>query len=287
MLRQSATVRSANGRSTAAKWRSAPFPEGSLLRERPLEGGGRGVNFHLAPSPYRALGEGGRSRHGPSGRCATADPAARSQERCRGCRWAGTSVRIAGGPKCASAPRVVFALQCGRKPSAAHRLARCAEALGPLCGAHGESTPCHLPQRGADAAEHADNWRPPCESPEARTVNRLSRSFSHSGTAVSGGARPSAPDDCGSSGLLATGKGQAYRVNLYAVRPGRVSADPDLAFGHRRPDSFGGRFGWRPPARLPIVNGRSQRTPWGHASHVPGRGWRGAVPPLTHPEVPR
>ena len=27
----------------------------------------------------------------------------------------------------------------------------------------------------------------------------------------------------------------------------------------------------------------SQHTPWGHASRVPGRGWRGAVPPLTPP----
>ena len=27
----------------------------------------------------------------------------------------------------------------------------------------------------------------------------------------------------------------------------------------------------------------SQPTLWGHASRVPGRGWRGAVPPLTPP----
>ena len=30
--------------------------------------------------------------------------------------------------------------------------------------------------------------------------------------------------------------------------------------------------------RLPVM---SQPTLWGHASRVPGRGWRGAVPPLT------
>ena len=32
--------------------------------------------------------------------------------------------------------------------------------------------------------------------------------------------------------------------------------------------------------RLPVM---SQLTLWGHASRVPGRGWRGAVPPLTPP----
>ena len=40
-------------------------------------GQGRGVNFHLAPNPYQALGLGGRYRHGPSRWCATGDPAAK------------------------------------------------------------------------------------------------------------------------------------------------------------------------------------------------------------------
>ena len=56
------------------------FPQGYLVRERPLKGRGRGVNFHLAPNPYRALGEGGRSRHGSCRRCATALPAAVPQD---------------------------------------------------------------------------------------------------------------------------------------------------------------------------------------------------------------
>ncbi len=30
----------------------------------------------------------------------------------------------------------------------------------------------------------------------------------------------------------------------------------------------------------PLMAG-SQHTPWGHTPCVPGRGWRGAVPPLT------
>ena len=32
---------------------------------------------------------------------------------------------------------------------------------------------------------------------------------------------------------------------------------------------------------------KSQPTLWGHASRIPGRGWRGAVPPLTPPGGPR
>ena len=50
-------------------------------------------------------------------------------------------------------------------------------------------------------------------------------------TPVSGGARQSAPDDCGSSGLSASGKGQTTRVNLYAVRLGPLAffGKPELA----------------------------------------------------------
>ena len=49
-------------------------------RERPLEGGDWRVKTHPAPSPYQALGLGGRSRHGPSRRCATGDRAADPQD---------------------------------------------------------------------------------------------------------------------------------------------------------------------------------------------------------------
>lgn len=51
-----------------------------MVRERPVEGGGRGVSFHLAPSPYRALGEAGRSHHGPNRLCATGDRTAGPQD---------------------------------------------------------------------------------------------------------------------------------------------------------------------------------------------------------------
>ena len=52
-----------------------PSREGSLERERPLEGGGQRVKTHLAPRPHQALGLGGRSpprpccpvRHGRPG----------------------------------------------------------------------------------------------------------------------------------------------------------------------------------------------------------------------------
>ena len=63
---------------TASVWSSAskrrltgPSRQGLLVRERPEEGGRRGVNLHLAPSPYRAFGEAGRSHHGPNRSCAT------------------------------------------------------------------------------------------------------------------------------------------------------------------------------------------------------------------------
>ena len=49
------------------------FPQGLMVRERPVEGGGRGVSFHLAPSPYRAFGEAGRSQPRLRAQCATGD----------------------------------------------------------------------------------------------------------------------------------------------------------------------------------------------------------------------
>ena len=55
-------------------------PEGSVLRERPQGDGGRGVKTHLRPNPYQALRTWGRSRHGPSRRCATGNPAAEPQD---------------------------------------------------------------------------------------------------------------------------------------------------------------------------------------------------------------
>ena len=57
-----------------------PLPGGIVVAGATPGGRGRGVNFHLAPSPYRALGEGGRSRHGPSGPCATTDRATGLQD---------------------------------------------------------------------------------------------------------------------------------------------------------------------------------------------------------------
>ena len=62
-----------------------PFPEGSLVRERPLEAGGASCENTLGPTPHRALGEGGRSSHGTCRRCATAHPAAVPPRRCRAC----------------------------------------------------------------------------------------------------------------------------------------------------------------------------------------------------------
>ena len=57
-----------------------PSRQGLLVRERPEEGERRGVNLHLAPSPYRAFGEAGRSRHGPSRSRATGHRAAGPQD---------------------------------------------------------------------------------------------------------------------------------------------------------------------------------------------------------------
>ena len=57
-----------------------PFPEGSLVLERPVEAGGRGCENTLVPTPHRALGEAGRSSHGTCRRCATAHPAAVPQD---------------------------------------------------------------------------------------------------------------------------------------------------------------------------------------------------------------
>ena len=73
----------ANACSAASKRRSTPFPEGSLVRERPVEARGRGCENTLGPTPHRALGEAGRSRHGPCGPCATGHRVAKAARQCR------------------------------------------------------------------------------------------------------------------------------------------------------------------------------------------------------------
>ena len=108
----------ANACSAASTRRWTPFQEGSLVRERPVEAGGRGCENTLGPTPHRALGEAGRSRHGTCRRCATAHPAAVPQDvdsppdkRERRCE-------SSAGPKCESPPLVVFTPRCGRVGSA-------------------------------------------------------------------------------------------------------------------------------------------------------------------------
>ena len=107
-----------------------------------------------------------------------------------------------------------------------------------------------VPSEVRDGAERVDNWQPPCESPEARTVNRPSRSFSHPSTVVSGGARSSAPNDCGSSGLSVSAKGQDDCGLPLRSPPRSGFGGRDIAFEHRPPNSFGVRFegnrGWLP-----------------------------------------
>ena len=83
--------------------------------------GGRGVKTHLRPNPYQALGLGGRSRPGQCCPCGADRPGREGARRGRVVAYSVARVRIAGGPKCASAPRVVCALQCGRKSRAGHR----------------------------------------------------------------------------------------------------------------------------------------------------------------------
>ena len=81
-------VRSASGSSAASKRRSTPFPEGSLARSTPF----------------------GSGRSGRSG-----------ARRLRAAVSGALPVRIAGAAKCASACRVVRALECGHETGATHR----------------------------------------------------------------------------------------------------------------------------------------------------------------------
>ena len=98
-----------------------PSRVGIIGRERPRGDGGRGAQTHLPPNPYQALGLGGRSHHRQSGPCGAGRSGRVGARRGRVAAYTVARVRIAGGPKCASAPRVVCALQCGRKSRAGHR----------------------------------------------------------------------------------------------------------------------------------------------------------------------
>ena len=59
---QHAGNRSVNDPAPARSGARWPSRQGSLDRERPLEGGGQRVKTRSAPCPYQALGLGGRSR---------------------------------------------------------------------------------------------------------------------------------------------------------------------------------------------------------------------------------
>ena len=116
-----------------------------------------------------------------------------SRGRCCARRWAGTTVRITGGPRCASAPCVVCALRYGCKSLVAVRLARWGQgvrAVAQQSTAKSILSTCGRAAQDAVAPGHGLPRR--CESPEGRIVNRPSMSFSHSGAVVSGSAWASA-----------------------------------------------------------------------------------------------
>ena len=88
------------------------FPQGLMVRERPRHEG-RGCASTLAAMPYRAFGEGGRSRHdrcGPSGNGRAGREAGR-HHRASGCTE--SPVCTGGGPIREMTPRVVFTLWIG------------------------------------------------------------------------------------------------------------------------------------------------------------------------------
>ena len=62
--------------------RSWPSRKGSLVRERPLGGGGRACESTLVAKPHQALGAGGRSRHGPCGPSGNGRAGHRAAGRC-------------------------------------------------------------------------------------------------------------------------------------------------------------------------------------------------------------
>ena len=64
-----------------------PSRQGLMVRERPEEGGRRGVSVHLAPSPSRAFGVAGRSRHGLSGPSGNGRAGREAARRHRASEW--------------------------------------------------------------------------------------------------------------------------------------------------------------------------------------------------------
>ena len=54
--------------------RNTPSGDGWMARERPQGGAGAGVQTHLRPNPYQALGLGGRSRPGQCCPCGADRP---------------------------------------------------------------------------------------------------------------------------------------------------------------------------------------------------------------------
>ena len=192
--------------------------------------GGRGVKTHLRPNPYQALGRGGRSRHGPSRRCATGDRAADPQD---------------------------------------------------------DDAP-------------ADRRKVGCASPEARSAHRHPASFARSSTAVSGsagasanGLRPASPPTEGSG--LGTRRPSTYTpsapTGFRRTRPSRPPMWPSpttRTSPSRTVRPVSSAAASRASAGLapdPLLAG-SQPTLWGHASRVPGRGWRGVIRPLRSPGGP-
>ena len=142
-------------RTRPSDWGVAPATARAARVPRPTERPGRKTLLHLrmAGNP-RAHGRSVEVRIGPPRRLRTP---VRSQ--------------VARRPS-------VSVLRRGARPAA--RRSRRIDRLPPVHGA------------AKDAAKAADGWRPPCESPEGRSVNRPLASFSHSSTAVSGSAGASA-----------------------------------------------------------------------------------------------
>ena len=142
-------------RTRPSDWGVAPATARAARVPRPTERPGRKTLLHLrmAGNP-RAHGRSVEVRIGPPRRLRTP---VRSQ--------------VARRPS-------VSVLRRGARPAA--RGSRRIDRLPPVHGA------------AKDAAKAADGWRPPCESPEGRSVNRPLASFSHSSTAVSGSAGASA-----------------------------------------------------------------------------------------------
>ncbi len=86
----------------------------------------------------------------------------------------------------------------------------------------------------------------------------------------------------GSAAVVAKGEVVAFRFAVREAldqRPGAVARDGPV--GAVLDGALRGGFGGSAKGWLTLLSCVSQLTPWGHASRVPERGWRGAVPPLT------